>query len=246
MQEKGITYLFGTNLAQILSDKIIQKHPEFDKKRFTAFVKKGIEGKTLVQRVEVIADGLRECLPPDYPASIKILKNILGPENEKETGMFTHFYWLMPVSKFVEKYGLSHFNVSLDAIGEITKRNTGEYAIRPFVKQYPDRTLARMKKWAVSKNFHHRRLASEGLRPKLPWAAKLSLFIQEPEPVFEILDILKTDPVMFVKKSVANHLTDYIKVNPEAASALIRKWRRSDNEHTAWIVRHATRKTGMV
>src|SRR5690606_13399849 len=116
-------WLFGTNLAQILSDKIIQTHPEFDKKRFTAIVKKGVGGKTLVQRVEVIADGLRECLPPDFPASINILKNILGPENEKETGMFTNFYWLMPVSKFVEKYGLLHFKVSLDAIGEITKRN---------------------------------------------------------------------------------------------------------------------------
>lgn len=99
-----------------------------------------------------------------------------------------------------------------------------------------------MKKWAVSKNFHLRRLASEGLRPKLPWASKLDLFIEKPEPVFDILEILKADPVKFVKKSVANHITDYIKVNPGEAGKLIFGWKKSGNEHTQWIIKHATRK----
>jgi 3-methyladenine DNA glycosylase AlkC len=99
-----------------------------------------------------------------------------------------------------------------------------------------------MKKWAASGNFHLRRLASEGLRPKLPWASKLDLFINEPAPVFGILELLKEDPVRFVQKSVANHITDYIKVNPTAAGELLRSWQRSRNENTAWIIRHATRK----
>jgi 3-methyladenine DNA glycosylase AlkC len=156
--------------------------------------------------------------------------------------MFTNFYWLMPVGKFVEKYGLEHFSESISAIEEITKRNTGEYAIRPFVRKDPGKTLKQMKKWAVSKNFHLRRLASEGLRPKLPWASKLDLFIEKPQPVFDVLEILKADPVRFVKKSVANHVTDYIKVNPGEAGKLIVQWKRSDNEHTQWIIKHATRK----
>lgn len=85
-------------------------------------------------------------------------------------------------------------------------------------------------------------MASEGLRPKLPWAQKLDTFIDTPQPVFEILEILKEDTVKFVKKSVANHLTDWLKVNTVATVPLIRKWRKSDNEHTQWIIKQATRR----
>jgi 3-methyladenine DNA glycosylase AlkC len=240
----GLAQYFGKNLAELLSVKIALVHKTFDQKAFIKAVAKDIQDRSLTQRVERIADNLKLFLPAHYPDAIVILLKILGPENEKETGMFTNFHWLMPVGKFVEKYGLDHFDLSMTAIGEITKRNTGEYAIRPFIRKYPDKTLKQMTKWAGSTNFHLRRLASEGLRPKLPWASKLDLFIDTPQPVFAILDILKSDQVKFVKKSVANHLTDYIKVNPTEADKLIRDWERSDNEHTKWIVKHATRKIG--
>jgi hypothetical protein len=105
-----------------------------------------------------------------------ILVSILGEENKNETGMFTEFYWIMPIGKFVEKYGLEHLEISIRAIEEITKRNTGEYAVRPFIRKYPRELLVIMKKWAKSDNFHLRRLASEGLRPKLPWATKLDVY----------------------------------------------------------------------
>jgi 3-methyladenine DNA glycosylase AlkC len=238
----GLAKYFGKNLAELLSIKIVLVYKKFDQKAFIKAVAKDIQARSLTQRVEWIADNLKLFLPAHYPEAIAILLKIMGPENDKETGMFTNFHWLMPVGKFVEKYGLDHFAVSMTAIEEITKRNTGEYAIRPFVRKYPEKTLKQMKKWTGSKNFHLRRLASEGLRPKLPWASKLDLFIEKPQPVFAILEILKADPIKFVKKSVANHLTDYIKVNPGAAYELIDKWRRLKNEHTQWIVKHATRK----
>lgn len=99
-----------------------------------------------------------------------------------------------------------------------------------------------MRQWAQSENLHLRRLASEGLRPKLPWASKLDTFVDNPAPVFEILEILKQDDIKFVKKSVANHLTDYLKVNPEPTRQLIDEWRQSSDKNTQWIVKHATRK----
>jgi len=49
--------------------------------------------------------------------------------------MFTKYYWIMPIAKYVEKYGLDHFSESMDAIEKITKRNTGEYAIRRFIRK---------------------------------------------------------------------------------------------------------------
>ncbi len=123
----------------------------------------------------------------------------MGEENPNETGMFKEYYWLMPVGKYIEKYGLEHFDISIKAIEELTKRNTGEYAIRPYIRKFPAETLARMKAWAKSDTFHLRRLASEGLRPKLPWALKLDLFVYNPKPVFDILDILKTEHIKFEK-----------------------------------------------
>ncbi len=244
MEEKTpkLTEFFGANLAGLLSDKIMEVYPAFNQRKFISEVKDHCGDLTLTQRVELIADKLQELLPLDYEKAINILTGIMGPENPQETGMFTNYYWLMPIGKFIEKYGLESFDISMNAIEEHTKRNTGEYAIRPFVRKYPEQVLQQMKIWAQSENFHLRRLASEGLRPKLPWASKLDIFIENPNPVFEILELLKEDPIKFVKKSVANHITDYIKVNPEAAFRLIHSWKQSDNLHTLWIIRHATRK----
>lgn len=239
---KKPTDYFDGALAKMLANKIGEVYPQFSGAAFVSAIESGIKNKALKQRNEFMADELYRLLPQDYPKAAHILMQILGPENPNETGMFTEFYWLMPVAKFVEKYGLDHYKVSISAIGEITKRNTGEYAIRPYIRKYPDKTLAVMRGWATSPSFHLRRLASEGLRPKLPWAPKLELFIEDPRPVFGILNLLKEDPVHFVKKSVANHITDYLKVNPDAAEELLAGWQHSNNEHTRWIVAYAGRK----
>ena len=238
-----VTTYFGVNLAQLLSGKISATVKDFPTENFIETVHQSYLDKTLTQRVELIADALHACLPAgDYPKAIEILVSIMGDENPKETGMFTDFYWLMPVGKYIEKYGLAHFDISMRAIEELTKRNTGEYAIRPYIRKYPAEALRQMKIWAQSENFHLRRLAAEGLRPRLPWAEKLELFIDNPQPVFEILTVLKTEQVKFVMKSVANNLADYLKVNPQAALDIIKDWEKSDNRHTQWIVKHATRK----
>lgn len=237
----SITKVFGEDLAVLLAGKISPVYKQFESKAFVRETKELVLDKTYTQRVEIIADLLKKYLPSDYAKSIQILMKILGPENEFETGMFTNFYWLMPVSKFVEKYGLDDFSISIQAIEEITKRSTGEYAIRPFARKYPKKTLAVCIKWAKSKNFHLRRLASEGLRPKLPWAPKLEIWTENPQPIFNLLELLREDEVRFVKKSVANHLRDWSKVNPKEAEHVITLWSKSKNENTKWIIKHATR-----
>lgn len=237
-----ITELFGSNLAALLADKIALVYSKFDTKGFIAAVGERVEGKSYTQRIEIIAEELHHFLPSDYTKALAILMQILGPENSNETGMFREFYWLLPLGKFIEKYGQDDFDASMQAIAEVTKRNTGEYAVRPYIRAQPERALKYAMEWARSDNFHLRRLASEGLRPKLPWAPKLDTFIDNPAPAFTILEILKEDPVKFVQKSVANHLTDYLKVNPVPTRELIHEWGKSDNTATQWIVKHATRK----
>ena len=53
---------------------------------------------------------------------------------------------------------------------------------------------------------------------------------------------LKEDQIKFVQKSVANNITDYLKVNFEAAKRLLKEWSKSTNQNTQWIIKHATRK----
>lgn len=237
---------FGVNLAELLSNKIAKIYPQFKKSDYIKNIASQVDGLNYSSRVVLHAKELNKALEFDYKTQIKILTSILGDENKSQTGMFKHYYWILPIGKFVELYGLDELETSTKAIEEITKRSTGEFAVREFIQRYPQEMLQTMKIWAKSENFHLRRLASEGLRPKLPWAKKLEIFITNPTPVFEILEILKEDIVKFVQRSVANNINDYLKVNFTATKELLDRWQSSQNKNTKWIVKHATRrlKTG--
>ncbi|MFT4311922.1 MAG: DNA alkylation repair protein [Candidatus Woesearchaeota archaeon] len=239
--ETGITKWFGVNLAILLSEKILQVYPQFDQETYVQTIKQQYRPLTYTQRVELHANALKRTLVKEYPQAINILTRILGEPNPNQTGMFTQYYWVLPVAKFVEIYGLEHVDISLNAIEQITQRCTGEYAIRPFIRHHPKKTLQKIKRWAQSSDFHLRRLASEGLRPKLPWATKLDVFIDNPKPIFFILELIKEDPVKFVQKSVANCIADYLKVNPKQTLPLLKAWKASKHPSTQWICRHATR-----
>jgi len=236
-----LKYYFDTKLAKLLAEKIVAVDPNFQSKAFVKKVASSVDDLELKGRVDVIATALREFLPQKYSEAVNILMQILGPENTGETGMFKKGYWLMPVAFFVEKYGTDDFDTSIAAIREITKRNTGEYAVRPFLEKYPKKMLGVMLKWSKDKNVHVRRLASEGMRPRLPWAKKLDQFIKDPKPIFPILENLKKDTSLFVKKSVANNLNDILKDNYDIGMHVINKWRTSKNENTQWIIKHALR-----
>lgn len=232
---------FGVNLAELLAEKIEPVHQDFDSKSFIRSVKKEYEPLELRDRERLISSKLKKHLPEAYPQALEILLNILGPENPNETGMFKNYWWIGPIAQFVQAYGLEHYDLSMKAIYEITKRNTGEFAIRPYIVAKPKASLKYMKRWAKDKSFHPRRLASEGLRPKLPWAQKLTVFLDEPTPVIDILTLLKEDNSKFVQKSVANHMNDLLKERPDYAMQVLTEWADTDNANTKWIIKHALR-----
>ena len=241
MAYKQLKLWFDEELAAFLSHKIIPVAKHFQSHTFEQLVTNNIQDLELKDRVEFMADALHECLGLSYKENVKVLLEILGPENEKETGMFKEFYWIMPIAKLIEKYGLDDFKISMRAIEEITKRNTGEYTIRPFLVRYTKSTLAQMLKWSKSSNKHVRRLASEGVRPRLPWAQKLNIFIEDPVPILPILENLKDDSSKYVQKSVANCLNDVLKDNPEIARSVIEKWNQKPSKERKWIIKHALR-----
>jgi len=242
MAYKKLKLWFDAELASLLADKIVLVYPSFQKDLFVAAVADGTPELELKDRVELMADLLQEHLSGDFEQDLILLNGILGPENEKETGMFSEYYWIMPIAKYVEKYGLDHFAPSMNMIEEITKRNTGEYTIRPFIEKYQETTIAVMLAWAKSPNKHVRRLASEGGRPRLPWAKKLDAFIDDPTPLLPILDQLKDDPSKYVQKSVANCLNDILKDNYHIAREVISSWLTQPiGKQRSWIIRHALR-----
>lgn len=242
MAYKKLKLWFDKELAKLLASKICEQESNFNSKVFLNKIDKTLEPLELKDRVEEIADRLHSTLGESYTQNIKTLIKILGPENENETGMFTEYYWVMPIAKYVEKYGLKRFKLSMKAIEEITKRNTGEYTIRPYLEAHPEKTIQQMTIWSTNSNKHVRRLSCEGLRPRLPWATKLDIYIQDPTPIIPILENLKDDRSKYVQKSVANCINDILKDNPKIGKSLIEKWNnKNKSAERKWIIKHALR-----
>ncbi|OZU87017.1 hypothetical protein CIL03_18940 [Virgibacillus indicus] len=236
-----LKYYFDRELALRLADLTQSQYPSFAKKSFVDSVALEVENKELKARVEVISDKLKEHLPADYEESIAILLKILGPENKTEEGMFTKGYFLMPVACFVEKYGLDHFDLSLKAIYEITKRHTSEYAIRPYLIADIDRCIAYFQYWIRDPNSHVRRLVSEGTRPRLPWAKKIPPLKENVQNNLHLLGKLTCDSSHYVQKSVANHINDLTKENPEAVLKWVQEYMSDNAEINPKIIKNGLR-----
>lgn len=154
------------------------------------------------------------------------LPPILDPtKNDDDFGDFI----LAPLSDFVAQHGATeeHLDSSLAALGEITKRFSAEFAIRIFINAFPERSLEFLNECAGDANYHVRRLASEGTRPTLPWSGKISIDYHEPLP---ILDKLYRDPTRFVTRSVANHLNDIAKVDPDLVISMLKRWKKAGDQ----------------
>lgn len=237
----ALKYYFGEELAYHLASLIRPHYPDFPTETFVQSVARQVGPLELKGRVALITDELHKALPREYPESLRILLSILGPENETEEGMFKNGYFLMPVAFFVEKYGLGHYKLSMNALYEITKRHTSEYAIRPFLAAYPDECFRTLGRRTKDVNLHVRRLVSEGTRPRLPWARRIGVIHGDPAHNLALLKPLLHDPSFYVRKSVANHLNDLTKDYKEVTLEWVRENGKNGGEHYVWIVRHGLR-----
>jgi 3-methyladenine DNA glycosylase AlkC len=215
--------------------------PTFNTPSFLNQIVTDLDTLELKQRSALMATALRDHLPDDYAEAITILQQTFPPELSGVDGEFSFGFDMMPIAHFVEIYGLDDFEVSIEAMKAITKRFSAEFAIRPFLTRYPQRTLTVLHEWAKDDNVHVRRLVSEGSRPRLPWAGRLYQFIEDPSPVLPLLAQLKDDESLYVRRSVANHLNDIAKDHPELVIATLREWQKDGDEHIGWIIRHALR-----
>jgi 3-methyladenine DNA glycosylase AlkC len=218
-------------MAQI-AEAAVRVHPAFDRRAFLAQVRHGLDALSILQRMSLAADGLRAHLPPDYRRALPIVRR-MAPH--MPGGLAA-----MVLPEFVGRHGLEHFELSLAALRELTPYSSSEFALRPYLAHDPAAVLAQALRWTQDTDEHVRRLASEGPRPRLPWARRLPLFIAEPHHTLPILEQLQADPSDYVRRSVANHLNDIAKDHPEWVLDLLDRWPTQQAE-TKWITRHALR-----
>jgi 3-methyladenine DNA glycosylase AlkC len=206
--------------------------PRFDRARFLELTLPGLADRSLLQRLRRTSEAMRTTLPSDYAKALAVLKK-LAPR-------FEHNFITLVLPDFVGLYGHDDFDRSMDALAFFTRFGSAEFAIREFLKRDLHRTLAVMERWSRDDNEHVRRLASEGCRPRLPWSFRLPALIADPSPVAPILENLRADDSLYVRKSVANHLNDITKDHPDWTLTTLRRW-TTKNPHTAWIARRALR-----
>ena len=232
MPEKLKDLFFTDQFFIELGKAIHELYPEFDKDGFIRSIfDKEWERRELKQKMRHTTFCLAAFLPENYPEAMKILTEV-APR-------FTGFD-AMVFPDFVECYGLDDWDTSLRALALFTRYCSSEFAIRPFLAQDPEKGMSFMLALTDEKNHHLRRLASEGCRPRLPWAMALSAFRKNPLPIFPILEALRDDPSEYVRRSVANNLNDISKDHPELVLDICEKW-LGQSENTDWIVKRACR-----
>jgi 3-methyladenine DNA glycosylase AlkC len=224
--------IFNAQRLQHIADEMTAVYPAFDAGNFLKLAKKDLVELSVMQRMARVSECLHAVLPLDYAASLEVLRALAPRLNSGFVSMCLPHY--------VAIYGAHHFELSMDALKYFTAFGSSEFAIRPFLRRDLQNTLQRMHDWSLDDNEHVRRLASEGCRPRLPWSFRLERIQANPSLAAGILDNLKTDPSLYVRKSVANHLNDITKDHPEWVLDLIEGW-SLDNKHTAWIAKHALR-----
>ena len=232
-----------------LAHNLSLAHPDFDGAAFQAAALQGIEPLGILERGQHLARVMRGHLPPRYDRAIDILLRSLTPPLTRTDDLGLGVFFYLPHIRFVATYGLDPelnggrdpFDVSMRAQYELTRRFSAEFSIRPFLLRWQERTLAQLMNWTQDPDPHVRRLCTEGTRPRLPWAMRLPAFIQDPRPVMPILETLKDDPELYVRRSVANHVGDIAKDHPELAFALCERWIQGATTERKWLIRHALR-----
>ncbi len=249
--KKGVPLklLLDKEAALQMSSNIQTIFPNFNCELFLKKATDSIEELGIKERALHFAKALKTQLPDSYLDSIDILLKSLSPALEKTEGNGLAGLFYMPHCTFIETFGvdpiyskgIDPFEASMGAQYELTQRFTCEYSIRAFLKSDEERTLEYLYKWMHDANPHVRRLSSEGTRPRLPWSSIIDSFTNDPTPTIKILEQLKNDPDLYVRRSVANHLGDIAKDHLDLSLDICKDWLKGSSKELKWVIRHALR-----
>ncbi|QDT27667.1 hypothetical protein Enr10x_29850 [Gimesia panareensis] len=249
--KKGVPLkeLMNGQLVKLIGESLAEVTPGFDMSAFQRRAKRNLSKLELKERALNIAQAMAEQLPERFDKLAPLLIQSLGPplKATEQNGLAPFFYF--PHSQLIAEYGVGHFQSGFKACYELTQRFTAEFCIRPFLVEHREKSLKQLKRWTKDASPHVRRLVSEGTRPRLPWAMRLREFQDDPSHTLPLLESLKDDSELYVRRSVANHLADIAKDHPDEAFEICHKWlgeiESMDDpqlmKNRRWILRHAVR-----
>ncbi|PAT01350.1 hypothetical protein CI105_07160 [Candidatus Izimaplasma bacterium ZiA1] len=228
--------LFNKDTVNRMAIEINKVEETFNNELFVLEAVSSFPNLELKERMSALRVLLKKHLPDEYLVVLDIFKSV--SENNKSGG-FVYGAFL----EYIECYGCNdnYVDKSLEALSHLTKLFSAEFAIREYLNNYPIKTLACVMKWSLSDNEHIRRLASEGTRPKLPWAKGIRVDYNEGA---KALDNLYFDKSRYVTRSTANHLNDISKINPEFVLMTLKRWIKSGKQNDSemkYIINHSLR-----
>jgi 3-methyladenine DNA glycosylase AlkC len=236
--------LFNKAKVEQIAGELHRVYPSFKEIGFVRDVVAKFPELELKARISWISECLKKYLTGKYKHDVGILvKALPAPNNPQLSDNDFGDFIYSPYAEFVAKNGTTkeYLQLSLNALYEMTKRFSAEDAIRYFLNAFPEETLKELLKWSKDSHYHVRRLCSEGTRPKLPWSKKINIPVAAPLP---ILNNLFSDKTRFVTRSVANHINDISKIDPDLAIDTLAKWEKTHQqkpEEMDYIIRHALR-----
>lgn len=190
------------------------------------------------ERMQHTTQTLHLFMPQPFAQSAALLPALI--DQLKKDGFKGHQLEFMFLPDYIANYGIDDFEHAVVALELVTQYISAEFAVRPFMLKYGQRMVDQMYKWSSHPNHHVRRFASEGSRPRLPWAMAIPALKKDPAPLLPLLENLKNDPHEYVRRSVANNLNDITKDHPAVVIDLAKKWKGISKETDA-IIKHACR-----
>ena len=233
---------FTAEVVREIGERVATHAESFDMERYVTLVngaadEEPFDDLSLTARSKRIAAAIDEVAGLEPTALFDLITRSLPPEFDDTGEPMNDGFTLWPFGDVIATHGADFPDEALDACVALTKRFTAEFAIRPVLAASED-ALDVVASWTSDPNEHVRRLASEGTRPRLPWATRLELPLDK---ILPILTDLRADTSLYVRKSVANHLNDLAKDHPNQIIDLLAGWHTEGVEETQWIVRHALR-----
>lgn len=229
--------LFNVDTVSILANSIKSVYETLDEQIFIEDIVSNFNNLELKARINWISKMIDKHLPSSFQTTVNILKDSLSKTSIESMFAFAAY----PEYVSIRGCTKEDLNLSLYMLGEFTKRFSAEFAIRDFINMFPEETYNIMLEWSKSKNVHQRRLASEGLRPKLPWALGINFDYKKGcLPLHNLFN----DKERYVTRSVANHLNDISKIDPELVLSILNKWKESNKQESKemeYIISHSLR-----
>lgn len=215
-----------------IARELAQIAPKFDAKSFLKLALDGLEQRTLMQRLHQCAIATDAALPGSFQQKVRVLRKLAPCIGHEFVAIF--------LCDFVATFGREDFDFSMEALRFFTVFGSAEFAVRPLILADQARALKTLRQWTKDSDEKVRRLASEGSRPRLPWGMRLTPLVRDPAPTWVILEALKDDPSLFVRRSVANHLNDITKDHPDFVLERLEAW-NLDHARLNWIAKQACR-----